>query len=117
VVALRLTAALNCCVALCGLGLAITGALLVHDHVSEDDFVFGVVGIAIVGTWSIVVLALNVLGVVCPRKPWMYVVGFVLLGCTVVCGGCWVAAVVGIIFWARAETRQWFQGGPDGSLG
>jgi len=112
VIALRVTAALNCFVALCALGGAITGAFLLPDHLSEDDFVFVVIGIAIVGTWSLVLLGLNVVGVICPRKPWMYVVGFVLLGFTVACGGCWVAALVGLIFWVRPDTRQWLQGDP-----
>jgi len=58
------------------------------------------------------VAAIHLVGVVAPRRKWMFAYGLVLACLSFVCGGCWPLGVVALVFWFKPETKVWFDTGP-----
>lgn len=50
-----------------------------------------------------------VVGVVAPRRRWLFSYAFVTFGVAFLCGGCWFLAVPALIYWLKPETRAWLE--------
>jgi len=54
-----------------------------------------------------------VVGLVGPRKPWMYGYGVFLAVLGFLCGGCWFIGIPFLIFWMKPETKHWYEHPPS----
>lgn len=55
----------------------------------------------------------HLLGVLAPRRPWMHVVGIIILGLGLVssCFG-WIVNLPLLLYWLRPEVKRWFETTP-----
>ncbi|MFW5738753.1 MAG: hypothetical protein ACOC1F_00160 [Myxococcota bacterium] len=55
-----------------------------------------------------------VVGLLGPRRPWMYSYGIFLAVLSFMCGGCWLIGIPFLIFWMKPETKHWYDTAPRG---
>ena len=63
-------------------------------------------GFTIIGFMILISLLFPILGVWCPRRPWMWVFGIVWLALTIL--QCCVPGIIMLIFWTKPRCRSWF---------
>ena len=68
-------------------------------------------GVFIVGLYLPLSIA-YIVGLVGPRRPWMYTYGIILSVLGFMCGGCWFMAIPFLIFWVKPETKHWYDTSP-----
>lgn len=96
-----------------GLATALFGVYrMVRERSSSGfDFSFWV----ILTILSSIAFFSHLIGILAPRRPWMHVVGIVLLGVGLL-SSClsWVVNVPLLIYWLKPEVKRWFDTGADG---
>lgn len=95
---------------LSGLGVFVTSLLLLLKHNRSGSF--GVTFLLFGVAWGAVAILSHLLGVLAPRRPWMHVVGTVIIGLGLVTNGCWLINIPLLIFWLKPEVQRWFQTAP-----
>lgn len=93
---------------LVGLGLVATAAVDPSMRAAPHEPPFWVIG-AFVLVLCAPLSVFYLVGVVAPRRPWLYVYGFVTFGVAFLCGGCWFLAIPVLIQWVKPETRAWLE--------
>ena len=82
---------------------------MVLKRAQEEDVVMLLVlsGMSTLGLFS------HLLGVLAPRRPWMHVVGVLILGLGLL-SSClsWVVNLPLLIYWLKPEVKRWFDTAP-----
>ncbi|MCS6901226.1 MAG: hypothetical protein RMJ98_16440 [Myxococcales bacterium] len=92
-----------------GLGSALFGVYMMVRDRASNDFLSWVV-ISVIGTLG---FFSHLLGVLSPRRPWMHVVGIVLLGVGLFLSCLsWIVNIPLLLYWLKPEVKRWFETGP-----
>lgn len=78
---------------------------------SKDDALGQALVWAIFGSITTIMAALHAVGLVCPRRPWMYTFGAVVLGFSTLSCASLPFAVALLIFWLKPEVKRWLETG------
>jgi hypothetical protein len=77
-------------------------------HVTRDSVwaLILAVGQAILLT----ILGANVLGLLCPRHPWMHTAGTIIIASSLLANSCcWLLGIPMLLAWLKPEVRRWFE--------
>ena len=96
---------------LLGVGMSLAMSLSPSTTTSPGDPPPWVVGVFLVVVYLPIAVA-YVVGLVGPRRPWMYGYGIFLAVLGFMCGGCWFMAIPFLIFWVKPETKYWYETAP-----
>ncbi len=92
---------------LIALGLVATAAIDPSFRVNPDDPPAWVIGI-LLAAYALPLAVAYLVGLVAPRKPWVYVYRLVACAGSFVCGGCWFLALPVLVYWMKSETKAWY---------
>jgi hypothetical protein len=96
-------------VSLSGLGSALLGVYVMVRERASGGFGFWLV-LSAMGTLG---FFSHLLGVLSPRRPWMHVVGIVILGVGLL-SNClsWIVNIPLLLYWLKPEVKRWFDTAP-----
>lgn len=97
---------------LMGLGLVATAGFDPSLRASPGDPPLWVIGVFLL-VLGLPLSTFYLVGVVAPRRPWLFTYGIVSFAVAFMCGGCWFLAIPVLIYWLKPETRAWLEQDPE----
>lgn len=91
-----------------GVGMSLAMSVLPPGPASAGDPPPWFIGVVVTVIY-LPATAAYVVGLVGPRKPWMYNYGIFLAVLGFLCGGCWFIGVPFLIFWTKPEAKHWYE--------
>ncbi len=96
---------------LIAVGLVATAAIDPGYRVNPDEPPAWVIGLFL-AVFSVPLAIVYLVGLIAPRRPWVYVYGYIACAGSFVCGGCWFLAIPVLVYWLKPETKAWYIDAP-----